>query len=165
MKNTVSSPLPLDNLTSKVIRAFYDVYNEMAGFPEYVLKMALVVALIDAGLAVAEEVRVDVSFRGRRLCAFRIDLLVESVLVVEVKVRDEIDAFSKAQVLHYLKATGFEVGLLLNFGRKPQFARVVYQTARNRSPVDLPADLSQEIADKTDRPGGSSNDANSRTNE
>jgi GxxExxY protein len=99
MENEPRARLLLEDLTAKVIRAFYDVYNEMAGFPEVVLRRAMAVALTDAGLAVVEEASVEVSFRGRKLCTFRIDLLVESVLVVEVKVRDEIDGFNKAQVL------------------------------------------------------------------
>jgi GxxExxY protein len=151
MENDTRSRLLREDQTSKVIRAFYDVYNEMVGFPEFVLRRALAVALTEAGLTVAEEAVVDVSFRGRKLCTFRIDLLVDSVLVVEVKVRDEIEAFNKAQVLHYLKATGLEVGLLLNFGRKPQFARVVYQSARNRAPAEVPPNLVEELVARTDK--------------
>jgi GxxExxY protein len=144
MENGARSPLLLADLTSKVIRAFYDVYNELAGFPEFVLRRALAIVLAELGLAVVEEASVDVWFRGHKLCKFRIDLIVESVLVVEIKVRDEIEPYMKAQVLHYLKATGFEVGLLLNFGRKPQFARVVYHSAGSRPPVEVPTELAEE---------------------
>jgi GxxExxY protein len=150
MDNQPPRRLLHEDITSIVIRVFYDVYNEMAGFSEAVLRRAMAVALTERGLVVVEEAEVDVVFRGRKLCKFRIDLLVESVLVVEVKVRDEIESFNKAQVLHYLKATGLEVGLLLNFGRKPQFARVVYQRARNRAPIGAPANLSEEIIRRTE---------------
>jgi GxxExxY protein len=67
---------------------------------------------------------------------FRADLIVQSKVIVEVKARPEVDPFNKAQVLHYLKATDLEVGLLLNFGRRPEFSRVAYDNAR-KSPRHL----------------------------
>jgi GxxExxY protein len=151
MNNERRSQLLLADITSKVIRVFYDVYNEMSGFSEVVLRKALAVALIEIGLVAVEEAAVDVMFRGHKLCSFRIDLLVESVLVVEVKVHEKIEPYSKAQVLHYLKATGLEVGLVLNFGRKPEFARVVYQRAREQRPVEPPSNLSEEIDGQTEK--------------
>jgi GxxExxY protein len=98
-----------------------------------VLKRALVIALREAGLDVREEVPLPVMFRGHRLATLRADIVIEPGVIVEVKTASELAPYLKAQVLHYLKASGLEVGLLFNFGRRAEFARVVYQSARKKS--------------------------------
>jgi GxxExxY protein len=127
-----------------VIKAFFDVYNELAGFPEFVLCRAMAIAIRDAGLSAAEEVPLPVWFRGHQIVKFKADLIVQSQVIVEVKARPEVDPFNKAQVLHYLKATNLEVGLLLNFGRQPQFSRVVYENARKSQRHVPPTDAESE---------------------
>ena len=109
------------DITNKIISSFFATYSEQSGFPEFVLRRAMAIAIRDAGLAVDEELPLPVWFRGRQIVKFRADLVVASAVIVEVKARPEIDPFNKAQVLHYLKATDLEVGLLLNFGRRPEF--------------------------------------------
>ena len=106
------------------------MHNELAGFPEFVLRRAMAIAIRDTGLTVEEEKSLPVWFKGHQIVKFRADLVVASAVIVEVKTRPEIDPFNKAQVLHYLKATDLEIGLLLNFGRRPEFSRVVYEQAR-----------------------------------
>ncbi len=139
--------LKLQDVTEPVIKAFFDVYNELAGFPEFVLCRAMAIAIRETGLSAAEEIHLPVWFRGHRIVTFKADLVVQSQVIVEVKARPEIDPFNKAQVLHYLKATGLEVGLLLNFGRRPQFTRVVYESARKRpSHVPPGSDSSEKPA-------------------
>ena len=138
--------LPINDLTGIAIGTFYDVYNELAGFPEFVLRRAVAIALQDAGLEAIEELELPVWFRGRRIVKFRADLVVESRLIIEVKARPTLEAFNKAQLLHYLKATKIDVGLLMNFGRTPEFSRVIYEQARNRSPFSAPADLAERLA-------------------
>ena len=124
--------LILEEITGKAIRIFFDVFKEMSGYPEYVLKRALVIALREAGLEVREEVPLQVMFRGHRLATLRADIVIEPGVIVEVKTAPELAPYLKAQVLHYLKASGLEVGLLFNFGKRPQFARIVCQTARDK---------------------------------
>jgi GxxExxY protein len=131
-------------ITDKILKAFYASYNELAGFPEFVLRRAMAIAIRDEGLQVEEEKKLPVWFRGHLLVTFRADLVVESSIIVEVKVRPEIDPFNKAQVLHYLKATDLEVGLLLNFGRKPQFSRVIYEQ-RRKAPRTEPPPSPEEV--------------------
>jgi GxxExxY protein len=137
------------DVTDKVIGAFFATYNELSGFPEFVLRRAMAIAIRDAGLGVDEETPLPVWFRGYQIVKFRADLVVASVVIVEVKARPELDPYHKAQVLHYLKATDLEVGLVLNFGRRPEFARVVYEQVRKgprlpavgvdgAAPVDAP---------------------------
>ena len=90
----------------------------------------MAIAIGGDGLGVEEEKPLPVWFRGFQIVKFRADLVVASAVIVEVKTRPEIDPFNKAQVLHYLKATDLEVGLLLNFGRRPEFHRVVCEQSR-----------------------------------
>ena len=124
-------------ITDRILNSFFATYNELAGFPEFVLRRAMAIAIRDAGLTVEEEKPLPVWFKGHQIVKFRADLVVASAVIVEVKTRPEIDPFNKAQVLHYLKATDLEIGLLLNFGRRPEFSRVVYEQSR-KGPRSVP---------------------------
>jgi len=109
-------------LTEKIIGSFYDVYNELGhGFLESVYQQALTVALNAAGMKVEREVPISVRFRGHTVGDFRADLLVEGCVLLELKAARSIDQAHEKQLLNYLRATDVEVGLLLNFGVKPQF--------------------------------------------
>jgi GxxExxY protein len=134
-------PLLHGDITDKIVKAFYDAYNDLAGFPEFVMRRAMAIAIRDEGLDVEEEKKLPVWYRGHLLVTFRADLVVQSSVIVEVKVRPEIDQFNKAQLLHYLKANDVEVGLLLNFGRQPQFSRVIYEQRRKAPRLEPPPSL------------------------
>jgi GxxExxY protein len=127
-------------LTDVVIGAFYDVYNELGhGFLESVYREAMIVALTQKGLLVEREKSVQVRFRGEVVGLFRTDLVVDNSVIVELKCARTIDSNHEAQLLNYMKATQYEVGLLLNFGTRPHFRRMVLETARKRpeAPVNL----------------------------
>jgi GxxExxY protein len=116
-----------------VIGAFYDVYNDLGhGFLESVYREAMIVALRSKNVLVEREKTVNVEFRGETVGVFRTDLVVDNCVVVELKCARTVDSNHEAQLLNYLKATKFDVGLLLNFGVKPQFRRMILETARNR---------------------------------
>ncbi|MGA8056449.1 MAG: GxxExxY protein [Burkholderiales bacterium] len=118
-------------LTEAIVGGFYDVYNELGhGFLESVYRRSLLIALRDRGLRVEAEVEVAVRFREREVGSFRADLVVEDAVVVELKVARAIDPVHEAQLLHYLKASRLEVGLLLNFGEQPRFKRLVLANTR-----------------------------------
>jgi GxxExxY protein len=118
------------SLTQAIIGAFYGTYNELGpGFPEFIARRALSITLRDLGLEVLEEFLLPVRFRGQEIGRFRADLLVAGTVIVEVKVSPEIERYHLAQVLHYLKASDLEVGLLVNFGRTPQFKRVIHRVS------------------------------------
>lgn len=121
------------DVTGRIIGVFYDVYNELGhGFLESVYQAAMEVALAEAGMTVGRQVPVPVWFRGRSIGEFFADLLVENVVLVELKAVRTLEPSHEAQLLHYLRATPFEVGLLLNFGPKPQVKRLVYDNPRKR---------------------------------
>ena len=120
-------------LTDIIIGTFYDVFNELGhGFLESVYREAMIVALMKKGLAVEREKSVEVRFRGQPIGVFRTDLVVCDRVIVELKCARTIDSNHEAQLLNYLKASPFEVGLLLNFGTRPHFRRMVLETARKR---------------------------------
>ncbi len=113
-------------LTSRVIRVFYDVYNELGyGFLEVVYRKAMEIALAEAGFRVGVEVGIPVKFRGHEVGRFRADLLVDDVILLELKTCEELTRQHQAQLTHYLRATSVEVGLLMNFGPAPRLKRVV----------------------------------------
>ena len=120
-------------LTDKIIRAFYDVYNELGhGFLESTYAEAMVVALEASGLAVAREVPVPVWFRGQKIGQYYADLTVNATVLLELKAARTLEKAHEAQLLHYLRATEIEVGLLLNFGLRPQFRRMLFDNQRKK---------------------------------
>lgn len=111
-------------VTEAVIGRAFDVHHELgSGFLETVYEAALALALADAGMHVVRQAAVDVRFRGRVVGEYRADLLVEQKVIVEVKAGSGLLAIHEAQLLNYLKATGVEVGLLINFGKSVEHRR------------------------------------------
>ena len=104
-------------ITEKIIGVFYEVYNELGfGFLESVYREAMRIALGEAGFRVEAEVPVPVSFRGTLVGVFRADIVVNGCIIVERKTAEAISKAHEAQVLHYLRASEMEIGLVMNFG-------------------------------------------------
>ena len=115
-----------DDLTQKIIGVFYEVYNELgAGFVESVYREAMRLALRQSNLKVETEVPIQVRFRGEVVGVFRADLVVNDTVLIELKATEGIIREHEAQTLHYLRATNIEVALLMNFGPRPRFKRLV----------------------------------------
>lgn len=118
-------------ITDIILKSFYEVYNELGdGFLESVYENALAIVLASNGLNVARQKDISVFFRGVVIGSFKADLVAEEKVIVELKAVRSIDPAHEAQLINYLKATNVEVGLLLNFGRKPEFKRFVYDNKR-----------------------------------
>ncbi|MDR0233186.1 MAG: GxxExxY protein [Dysgonamonadaceae bacterium] len=115
------------DLTDKIISCFYQVYNDLGyGFLERVYQNALYFALIDEGLECEAEKPIKVYHNDRVVGDYRADLLVENVVLLELKASEELNPANEKQLINYFKATDIEVGLLLNFGKRPQFKRKVF---------------------------------------
>jgi GxxExxY protein len=114
--------LPLAHLTETVVGAF--------GFPESIYSNALAVELDRRGLRVAREVPIEVVFDGVQVGRFRLDMVVEGLILVELKATAALSDGDTRQLLSYLKATDIEVGLLLHFGPSATFKRFVYSNER-----------------------------------
>jgi GxxExxY protein len=125
--NTDEHGLRHSDITQRIIGVFYEVYNELGyGFLESVYVEALAVALREAGLRVERELPLRVRFRGRVIGKFRADLVIAGTVLIEVKACSRLQLIHHAQVLNYLRATVLEVGLLLNFGPRADFKRLLF---------------------------------------
>lgn len=119
------------DVTEKIIRVFYEVYNELGhGFLESVYERSLEVALSSMDLKVFRQIDIPVWFRGHQVGNFSADMLVENCVLIELKAARALDPAHSAQLLNYLRATKVEVGLLLNFGTKPDFKRLIFDNPR-----------------------------------
>ena len=128
-----SSSLKHGDITEKIIEIFYQVYNELGhGFLESVYRNALEIGLRQAGLKVTREVPISVWFRGEDVGDFRADLMVNDIVLLELKTAESISKSHEAQLYNYLRATQIEVGLLLNFGHSPSFRRIVFDNEKKK---------------------------------
>ena len=131
-------------LTDRIINVFYAVYDELgSGFLEKICQAAMVMALRSAGLKVAERVPFEVYFRGQLLGTFIADIVVEGLVLIEIKSRSALTLSDEAQVMNYLRASDLEVALIMNFGSKPEFRRRVYTNVRKAERGAHPAVASE----------------------
>ena len=93
-------------------------------------KNAMFFELLDSELECRTEQPVDVYYERRMVGKFFVDILVENKVIIELKSAECIREEHEAQLLNYLKATNIEIGLLLNFGKKPEFKRFIYSNNR-----------------------------------
>ncbi|HKU77488.1 MAG TPA: GxxExxY protein [Pyrinomonadaceae bacterium] len=121
-------------LTQRIIAVFYEVYNELGhGFLESVYQESLMLALKDVGITAQSPIEIPVWFRGHQVGKFEGDVLVEKCVLLELKAARTLDSSHKAQLLNYLRATEIEIGLLLNFGVRPEIKRLIYDNPRKKA--------------------------------
>ena len=120
-------------LTEKIIHAFYAVYNELGyGFLENVYQNALYLELKNQGFNVEAQKAIDVYYKSQVVGKYRADLVVDDLIILELKAVDYLVEEHENQLINYLKATDKEVGLLLNFGSKPEIRRKAFDNNRKR---------------------------------
>jgi GxxExxY protein len=118
-------------ITNTILKSFYEVYNELGdGFLESVYESALYMVLTGYSLYVERQKNISVFFRGKEVGDFKADLIVNEKVIIELKAVRTLVSAHEAQLINYLKATNIEIGLLLNFGRKPEFKRFVPEFKR-----------------------------------
>ncbi|WP_264523679.1 GxxExxY protein [Flavobacterium sp. N502536] len=118
-------------LTDVIIKTFYEVYNELGyGFLERVYQNSLYLELKSKGLNVEVQRKIEVYYKGVEVGEYYADLIVENLVILELKAADSIAPAFENQILNYLRGTNCEVGLLLNFGKKPEFRRKVFENSR-----------------------------------
>ena len=135
-------------LTDRILSTFYDVYNELGyGFLESVYQRAMIiVALQDAGLKVASEMPISVWFRSQAVGEFRADLVVNDLVLLELKSARALESVHESQTLNYLRATNLELALLLNFGPRPQVRRLAFANERKKIRVNLRSSAAKGFA-------------------
>jgi GxxExxY protein len=120
-----------DDVTEQAIGAFYQVYNVLGwGFLEKVYQNATEIELGKRGLRVLPQAKIEVYYDGRHVGEYFADFLVEDRVILELKAVEQLAPEHEAQLVNYLKASSVDVGLLLNFGPKPQVRRKIFETAR-----------------------------------
>lgn len=114
-------------LTQNIIKAYYNVYNTLGfGFLEKVYENAMVLELKEMGFEVEKQKQIDVFYHNEPIGTYYADLLVNDKVILELKAAQYLLEDHEIQLINYLKATKIEVGLLLNFGKKPEFKRKIY---------------------------------------
>jgi GxxExxY protein len=118
-------------LSDEIVDAFYSVHKELGyGFLEQVYQNALYFELISRGYQVLAQKKCEVYYHGVKVGDFQADMLVENLIILELKARETIMPEHKAQLINYLKASAIEVGYVLNFGKKAEFERIIYTNDR-----------------------------------
>jgi len=121
------------NVTGDILKAFYKVYNALGyGFLEKVYENALSLDLREMNYKVIQQKPINVYYRGALVGEYFADLIVADCVIVELKAKESINDAHISQLINYLKATEIEVGLLLNFGRKPEYKRKVFSNDGKR---------------------------------
>jgi len=114
-------------ITDKIIGAAYRVYNTLGyGFLEKVYENALAAELMDAGVSVVQQQAIGVYYKNQVVGEYFADLLIDGKVIVELKAVSKLDRTHEVQLVNYLKATGIEVGLLINFGPEIMIKRRVF---------------------------------------
>lgn len=118
-------------LTKSILKIFYDVYNELGyGFLERVYQNSLFFELQQNGFQVEAQKKIKVFYKDIIVGDYIADIIVNDLVILELKAQEYLVEANEFQLINYLKATDCEVGLLLNFGKKPEFIRKVYQNNR-----------------------------------
>jgi GxxExxY protein len=118
-------------LSEAILKVFYEVYNELGyGFLENVYQNAMYFELKSQGFKVEAQKQIKVYYKNELVGNFIADLLIDDVIIIELKACDTLVKAHYAQTLNYLKATNVEIGLLLNFGEKPEIKRLIFTNNR-----------------------------------
>jgi len=129
--NTEKQDVKYKELTEKIIKIFYRVYNKLGyGFLEKVYENAMMVEFTREGIPVLPQSALRVFYEKEVVGEYFADMLVDNKVIVEIKAAKSLAAENEAQLLNYLKATDIEIGLLLNFGPKPEVKRKIFDNDR-----------------------------------
>jgi len=129
--NTDLQDIQYKELTEKIIKIFYKVYNKLGyGFLEKVYENAMIIEFRREKVPAISQSSIKVFYENKIVGEYFADILVDDKVIVEIKAARTLALEHEAQLLNYLKATDFEVGLLLNFGPKPEIKRKVFDNSR-----------------------------------
>ncbi len=126
------------DLTESIIQTYYEVYNELGfGFLERVYQNAMLFELKQKGFSVESEKRIKVHYKGVVVGDYFADLIVDNKIIHELKSAESLVYENELQLLNYLRATEFEVGLLFNFGKRAAFRRKIFTNEQKKLSVEL----------------------------
>jgi GxxExxY protein len=120
-------------LTNRIINCFYTVYNTLGyGFLEKVYENSMMHELRKCGLISEKQKPIKVYYEDKIVGEYFADIIVEKSVILELKAAEYLIEEHEIQLLNYLKATNIEIGLLLNFGKKPGFKRKIFTNDRKK---------------------------------
>ena len=120
-------------LTDVVLKAYFEVYNELGhGFLEKVYRNAMYFELISQGLEVEIHQKIIVHYKGKKVGDYIADMIVNKTVILELKANSILVKDNVLQLTNYLRATPIEVGILLNFGAKPEIKRIIFTNDRKK---------------------------------
>ncbi len=121
------------DLTDKIIKCFYQVYNTLGyGFLEKVYERSMMIECVKIGLHGVSQKKIDVYYDSQVVGDYFADIIINDCVILEIKAGEGLRDEHKAQLINYLKATDKEVGLLFNFGKSPEFKRVIFSNDRKK---------------------------------
>jgi len=122
-----------ENITKKIIEAYYKVYNKLGyGFLEKVYHNAMLIELHRMGFECKSQHRIKVYYDEYEVGDYYADIIVDDYVIIENKASEALCEANENQLINYLKATDTEVGLLLNFGKEPEFRRKIFTNDRKK---------------------------------
>ena len=121
----------LKDKTEKIIKCFYETYNVLGyGFLEKVYENALLKELKANGFECENQKEISVSYKGDKVGKYYADILIDNEIILELKATESLCEEHEYQLINYLKATNIELGLLLNFGKRPEIRRKIFTNNR-----------------------------------
>lgn len=120
-------------MTNKIIQVYYDVYFELGfGFLEKVYQNAMIIELSQRGFSIESQKRIQVFYHDLPVGDYYADIIVEQRVILELKAAEILVQEHEFQLINYLRATDIEIGLLLNFGKKPEIRRKIFTNDRKK---------------------------------
>ena len=120
-------PLQSQEITDKILKIYYKVYNELGyGFLEKVYPNALLIELKKSGFSCESQKPVRVYYENNLVGDYYADIVVDGCIILELKAAEALCEEHEYQFINYQKTTEIEIGLLLNFGKKPEFRRKIF---------------------------------------
>ena len=124
------------DLTSKIIYSFYKVYNTLGfGFLEKVYRNSMRIELSNSGLFVVVQKPINVYYNKNLVGEYIADVVVNKKVILELKAAECLVEEHEYQLINYLKATEIEIGLLLNFGKKPEIRRKIFMNENKKTSI------------------------------
>lgn len=122
-----------NDITDRIIRVYYTVYNELGyGFLEKVYQNAFYNELKNQGFNVVAQQKINVYYKEVLVGEYYADLMIDDLIIIELKASEVLVQENELQLLNYLRATDKEIGLLFNFGKKPEFRRKIFTNDKKR---------------------------------
>jgi GxxExxY protein len=119
------------DLTEKIIKVFLDVYNHLGyGYSKDIYLEALAYEMHTQGLVYEKEVPVEIFYKDIKVGQYKLDFVNDDKVLLLIDTHEAVSSVAEYSIINHLKSTKFEVGLVLNFGRRPEVRRKIFQNAR-----------------------------------